>query len=190
MKIEDQVCSLELAKKLKKLGVKQESLFYWVKHWKGRYEGHVNELFYGKDEDDNVNPHISAFTVAELGEMLPAEVNCPSYFTVKRQNREGTNYHSLKVGGKENMATGERHAFTFLLGNYDKNEANVRAEMVAYLAEKRCGSCESLNPQLKERNYIYTCKHKDSKEYRERIERRFLACKEFKEKPDNKFSPV
>ena len=29
MKLEDQVCSLELAKKLKELGVKQDSLFYW-----------------------------------------------------------------------------------------------------------------------------------------------------------------
>jgi hypothetical protein len=29
MKIEDQVTSLELSKKLKKLGVRQESYFYW-----------------------------------------------------------------------------------------------------------------------------------------------------------------
>lgn len=30
MKLEDQVCSLELAKKLKSLGAKQESTFYWA----------------------------------------------------------------------------------------------------------------------------------------------------------------
>jgi len=30
MKLKDQICSLELARELKKLGVKQESLFYWV----------------------------------------------------------------------------------------------------------------------------------------------------------------
>jgi len=30
MKLEDQVCSFKLAKKLKKLRVKQDSLFYWV----------------------------------------------------------------------------------------------------------------------------------------------------------------
>ena len=29
MKLEQQVCSLELAKELKKLGVKQKSEFYW-----------------------------------------------------------------------------------------------------------------------------------------------------------------
>ncbi|GAH25167.1 unnamed protein product, partial [marine sediment metagenome] len=29
MKTEDQVCSLELAKQLKELGVKQDSVFFW-----------------------------------------------------------------------------------------------------------------------------------------------------------------
>lgn len=65
MKLEHQVCSLDLAKRLKELGVKQESLFKW------------------HDEMDDSNPYVcqtehkvwenqcSAFTVAELGEMLP-----------------------------------------------------------------------------------------------------------------------
>ena len=35
MKIESQVCSLELAKKLKELGVKQESLYYWCENSEG-----------------------------------------------------------------------------------------------------------------------------------------------------------
>ena len=77
MKIEDQVVSLEIAKKLKELGVKQESLFYW--------------LCSGPDQFDDVPPPRvirayeftaeflerlpSAFTVAELGELLPEEIH-------------------------------------------------------------------------------------------------------------------
>ena len=35
MKLENQVVSLEIAKSLKELGVKQESLFYWVSRGNG-----------------------------------------------------------------------------------------------------------------------------------------------------------
>lgn len=64
MKLEDQVCSLELAKRLKELGVKQESLFYWF----------TNQLVYRCDLSkwEKCKKYIfSAFTVGELGEMLP-----------------------------------------------------------------------------------------------------------------------
>ncbi len=33
MKFEEQVCSLQIAKKLKELGVRQESLFWWLEVW-------------------------------------------------------------------------------------------------------------------------------------------------------------
>src|SRR4051812_36893725 len=70
MKLEQQVCSLELAKRLKELGVKQESLYYWnIRHiWivlKAIGEPYITR----KPED-----YASAFTVAELGEMLPSEI--------------------------------------------------------------------------------------------------------------------
>ena len=59
--LEKQVCSLELAKKLKELGVRQESIFYWEKRdgW---------ELV--DDPYDDQFELYSAFTVAELGELL------------------------------------------------------------------------------------------------------------------------
>jgi len=78
MKLENQVCSLELAKKLKELGVKQESLFYW------RYNDGMDEWFI--DEWDEFGPGkefisslkaTSAFTVAELLEMLKEPVLVP-----------------------------------------------------------------------------------------------------------------
>lgn len=60
MKIEDQVCSLELAKQLKKLGFKQDSFFSFSN------DGSLCISSAGIDDT-----FISAYTVAELGEMLP-----------------------------------------------------------------------------------------------------------------------
>lgn len=82
IKLEQQVTSLELSKKLKELGVKQESLFYWASYM--RYE-HTGKGFRRVDDvwqidmfgsvNGGTNPTgkevYSAFSVAELGEMLP-----------------------------------------------------------------------------------------------------------------------
>jgi len=93
MKVENQVCNLELAKKLKMLGVEQESLFYWIKTLKKNEGNRGFELalvhptsgqdiiFF--DEKDNTGglghyghrlglakEQYSAFTVVELGELL------------------------------------------------------------------------------------------------------------------------
>lgn len=79
MKLEEQVCSLELSKKLKTLGVKQESTFYWIpfKCWNPKTKKSDNEWwkledkFEGqKNSKDQWSRKYSAFTVAELGEML------------------------------------------------------------------------------------------------------------------------
>jgi len=78
MNIEDQVVSLELAKKLKEIGVKQESLWKWYsREW--RTNGEKKKAFYVGRSDadvprlssDSVNEVASAFTVAELMEQLP-----------------------------------------------------------------------------------------------------------------------
>ena len=73
MKIEDQVCSLELSKKLKELGVKQDSIFYWI-------NGVITDINVSPEQTRNLwyPAHsytlYSAFTVAELGEMLPPSI--------------------------------------------------------------------------------------------------------------------
>lgn len=63
MKLEQQVCSLELAKKLSTLGVNQVSLYFWTD------QPNVGAVFFhegpGKNKDD-----VSAFAVAELGEIM------------------------------------------------------------------------------------------------------------------------
>lgn len=110
MKLEQQVTSLEISKRLKELGVKQESLFWWIKgkiEWgyegdwevseskdwfihdakpnsfdfkskKGdEYEKMSDEEFVlwnerdRKFREEQADHVCSAFTVAELGEMLP-----------------------------------------------------------------------------------------------------------------------
>ena len=69
--LEQQVCSLELAKRLKELGVKQESLFHWQPSYYDR-KTMVVVAENAEDWSDDVESY-SAFTVAELGEMLPKE---------------------------------------------------------------------------------------------------------------------
>lgn len=82
MKLENQVCSLDLAKRLEELGVKQESLFYWVKmkgYWPLLVLCKEDDTFVrisGFDEITDIEEQYSAFTVAELGELLK-----PAYIT-------------------------------------------------------------------------------------------------------------
>lgn len=69
MTLEQQVCSLELSKKLKELGVKQESYF---RHVRLSNKPDSTEDWYLLDrKPTDCLEIISAFTVAELGEMLP-----------------------------------------------------------------------------------------------------------------------
>lgn len=68
MELKEQVVSLELAKKLKKLGVEQESLWWWIK----KHSNYQLELF---GRHGNTVNDISAFTAAELGEILRRALN-------------------------------------------------------------------------------------------------------------------
>jgi len=75
MQLEDQVVSLALAKRLKELSVKQDSLFWWRKNSMASEPG----VYYIPDREmmnlavlsGKLELECAAFTVAELGEMLP-----------------------------------------------------------------------------------------------------------------------
>ncbi len=79
MNFDKQVCSLELAQKLKYLGVKQESLHCY---YKSNYIGDVSNyewvegitLTYQTKPHGKSTPAWCAFTVQELGEMLPGSL--------------------------------------------------------------------------------------------------------------------
>lgn len=72
MEIEKQVCSLELAKRLKELGVKQESYFTWcINSGKAELLHNHSVALAVRDKLHDFEGNYSAFTVAELGILLP-----------------------------------------------------------------------------------------------------------------------
>jgi len=125
MKLENQVTSLELAKKLKELGVKQESLFYY----RFATDGHTNktDLNYGESHKDNDYAScVSAYTAAELGELLPTEEKDGlGFFSGKAINGWFCEVKNYKVMPYERLHVELQH----------DTDANARAKMLIYLIE-------------------------------------------------------
>jgi hypothetical protein len=147
MKLKDQVCSLEPAKELQKLGVKQESYFWWVQQVKEIPPRDVHFLprYEPLDADepkswvllDRKSQHggesISAFTVAELGEMLPLDVNIPTASGKKRKDNHRVTFAHWSQGWKCGLNHLTAH---FHMKIVEETEANARAKMLTYLLEK------------------------------------------------------
>ena len=120
------VCSLEHSKKLKKLGVKQKSKFYWH-----ILSNSVVLFSYKRHLDDN--KIFSAFCVGELGEMLPAKI------IIYRKEKQ---FWGVTGGHRENNGKyfcEYRFPLNVLLNiKYEADtEANARASMVEYLIENK-----------------------------------------------------
>lgn len=103
MKIEDQVCSIEHAKKLKELGVKQESLWHWIERDSQDIYMFPFELLPLRDGIEYES--YAAFAVAELSEMLPFYLeiteggipyDCPLLFQ-KRSYGYTCNFHRVEI---------------------------------------------------------------------------------------------
>lgn len=79
MKNENQVCTIEQAKRLKDLGIAQESIWYWEKMREPVHEGCARERLQSHANVSHpisastIEETYSAFTVAELGVMLTDE---------------------------------------------------------------------------------------------------------------------
>jgi hypothetical protein len=119
MTLEQQVCSIELARKLRELGVKQTSFFYW----KTRDLGSSRPHLVARNSPFVISQGIiqaSAFTVAELGEMLPKEYRSHKSFEPQPASDE-----IWVIDGK---ADGLFYAAT---------EADARAKMLVYLIENK-----------------------------------------------------
>lgn len=138
MNLKDQVCSLELAKKLKELGVKQKSLWWWVdgkvekdkkseREWKAEYDcPDINSTCRqdcSKCKYSSIINHevYSAFTVAELGEMVSLWLGV---YTVKEHWSDNKLWWNCYIPNYNQP----------LLAS---TEANARAKMLIYLIEKK-----------------------------------------------------
>ena len=134
MELEKQVCSLELANKLKKLGIRQGSLFYWAQ-WKVTRQWHiVLHDHIGLDDDPELaspafnKGKYAAFTVAELGELIGTQAR--SYRT------DNPEEPAWQCGGIWIKYVGKSP--TYPSHSEDANtEADARAKMLVYLLENR-----------------------------------------------------
>ncbi len=154
MQIEDQVCSLELAKRLKELGVKQESYFKWRKvchefELKNEVydEWHKSEFCYSECQCESDEKY-SAFSVAELGAMLPVHIEIKSSYlrldfsksmsaTECETGNLGTRFSYHRLIEKEGFSYDTRycnHEKVFLQ-EFSNKEANTRAKMLVHLIE-------------------------------------------------------
>jgi hypothetical protein len=135
MKPEREVVSLELAQKLRDLGVKQESLFEYRLFDFGGEMVWSKPLFVGEVPKKLGSADVgfgvcSAFTVAELGEMLPAKVN-GGYLRIGKRDKddfavwyEGDEIEDIEDGYLETVDA---------VGGC--GEADARAKMLIYLLE-------------------------------------------------------
>ena len=124
MKIEDQVVSLELSKKLKELGVKQESYFYWVKKVFAN-DPPVDPWIILDCMDTHALENVSAFTSSELGEVLPKVIG-DKYLCIRN-----------KFGLWEIAYRREKVIYM----QKEKTEAGARAKMLIYLIENKLWKC-------------------------------------------------
>jgi len=131
MKLENQVCSLELAKKLKELGVKQESLFYWCEY-KDQFVIPIKTKPYVIFGNRKWKKEllISAFTVAELGEMLPHRI--PNHQKVNPYSFIDVDFYKNPSGFYQGWINNSRVTSCVIMSD---TEANARAKMLIYLIE-------------------------------------------------------
>ena len=142
MKIENQVCTLEQAKRLKGLGIKYPSAFYWAyiednkKYLKERsgisWHPSLHLSPFERERWASGVGSLNAYNVAELGVMLPTL----GITTLKSNNGRGSDFFSVNCHyAKERM---NHH-----------NEAFVKAAMLIYLLHKQSITAAEVNERLK-----------------------------------------
>lgn len=136
MKLEEQVTSLEISKRLKELGVEQGGIYAWQNYSMVGWtitEIPAKEFEVLMTGGAKVGEAVSAFTVAELGEMLPVkiEVGEYSYFLWSEKDR------GLETRQSFWNVVYSTTDFHFLNKETADTEADARGEMLIYLLENK-----------------------------------------------------
>lgn len=152
MKLEDQVISIPQAMRLNELGILQESLFY---HTQDKSPTNINLHLYGyrqvnmpfrtaygkqsKLSTANVHFEFSAFTVAELGEMLPKSLGL-------NDGHHWAFYHRHCWKGES--VGYSAHGVPSIEQDWFVTEAEARATMLIGLLENALITAEECNKRL------------------------------------------
>jgi hypothetical protein len=153
MKLEQQVCTLKQAKYLMKLGITQVGNFAW----KGEIctcrtidkspdeldlsESDKGRLYPIKMVEDDMCPYWIAFTVGELGLMLPNDyATTPSSYSLSGQRTFHTQYYKLSMDEPSNDFQDNHGPYI--------NEAEARAAMLIHLLENEVITAEEVNKRL------------------------------------------
>ncbi|MFQ5786490.1 MAG: hypothetical protein ACE5H1_00770 [Thermodesulfobacteriota bacterium] len=139
MELKDQVISLDIAKRLKELGVPQESLFYWVPEYTVNMA--TGKKLHRIITDETVNvlkkrkeyegDFVSAFTLSELGELLPFEYSD----TCKGKDGVWMCCH-MEAICDDYACEGDEIEITFNECEEADTEANARGLMLIYLLDQ------------------------------------------------------
>lgn len=176
MNLENQVCSLEQSKKLKKLGIVQDANFFWGKDLS---KSKTKMVLYSKNDillnmaliDRYIIPPINinvwikekklfaAYTVAELGVMLPEYY--PSWRFTHRQT---DTYHNQKLSSskkdvrwistviiKDKVKDGKTVTTANEFDRYEDTEAKSRARLLISLLEVGVIKASEVNKRLVEK---------------------------------------
>jgi hypothetical protein len=129
MKIENQVCSLEQAKRLKELGISQDSYFLF---------GADGQLTEGWSVEGTETEFFAAYTTAELGMLLPERITTHTEDGVYHCSAQKELYPFPEIE--------ENHQYFVVTS--DTSEAEARAGMLLFLLKYEFVTVEKVNKWL------------------------------------------
>lgn len=151
MKLEDQVCTEVQANKLKELGVAQKSLFYYHARFERPVFGETIVTAFGMQYKkvqvcNDKKAAASAFTVAELGMILPAEIKECKLVQWPIPSISGARSYGIQYRYKcDSAVTNQTIPDHCVFGH---TEAEVRASLLIEFLESKVITAEEVNKRL------------------------------------------